>query len=84
MMTKKAMLSSKAYRALKPEAAQNLGLALHQLATNAEKFGAPSVPDGRVFIAWRQREGPDGSAVELEWHGQTGPQGENKAQAGVR
>ena len=30
--------------ALKPEAAQNLGLALHELAVNAAKFGALSVP----------------------------------------
>jgi two-component sensor histidine kinase len=32
--------------ALKPEAAQNLGLALHELAINAAKFGALSVPTG--------------------------------------
>ena len=36
--------------ALKPEAAQNLGLALHELAVNAAKFGALSVPGGRVSI----------------------------------
>src|SRR6185437_13376657 len=34
--------------ALKPEAAQSLGLALHELAANAARFGALSVPDGRV------------------------------------
>src|SRR5690349_18529246 len=41
--------------ALKPEAAQNLGLALHELANNAVKFGALSVPDGRVLISWNRR-----------------------------
>jgi PAS domain S-box-containing protein len=59
--------------ALKPEAAQNLGLALHELATNAEKFGALSVPAGRVSIAWRQQEGADGKGIELEWHERLGP-----------
>ena len=41
--------------ALKPEAAQNLGLALHELAVNAAKFGALSVPSGRVSITWALR-----------------------------
>ena len=41
--------------ALKPEAAQNLGLALHELAVNAAKFGALSVPSGRVSITWSRR-----------------------------
>jgi PAS domain S-box-containing protein len=37
---------------LKPEAAQNLGLALHELATNASKYGALSRPSGRIKIDW--------------------------------
>jgi PAS domain S-box-containing protein len=37
---------------LKPEAAQNLGLALHELATNAAKYGALSKEEGRVEIRW--------------------------------
>jgi PAS domain S-box-containing protein len=59
--------------ALKPEAAQNLGLALHELATNAEKFGALSVPTGRVSITWGHRETADGTAIELDWREQLGP-----------
>ncbi len=57
--------------ALKPEAAQNLGLALHELAINAEQFGALSVPGGRVSVTW----GPDrpGEAVALDWREQFGP-----------
>jgi PAS domain S-box-containing protein len=57
--------------ALKPEAAQNLGLALHELASNAKKFGALSVPDGRVSVSWG-RDGGDAS-VELIWLEQFGP-----------
>jgi PAS domain S-box-containing protein len=55
--------------ALKPEAAQNLGLALHELAVNAAKFGALSVPGGRVSIVWSLR----GNAIDLNWHEQNGP-----------
>jgi PAS domain S-box-containing protein len=59
--------------ALKPEAAQNFGLALHELAVNAAKFGALSVPDGRISISWEQRQVPDGEAIELDWREQFGP-----------
>jgi PAS domain S-box-containing protein len=59
--------------ALKPEAAQNLGLALHELAVNAAKFGALSVPTGRVAISWSQRETGAGSSVELDWREESGP-----------
>jgi PAS domain S-box-containing protein len=54
---------------LKPDAAQNLGLALHELAVNAGKFGALSVPGGRVSINWALR----GPALALKWCEQFGP-----------
>ena len=59
--------------ALKPEAAQNLGLALHELAVNAEKFGALSVPTGRICVTWGQHETPDGTGVSLTWREELGP-----------
>jgi PAS domain S-box-containing protein len=59
--------------AIKPEAAQNLGLALHELAVNAAKYGALSVPAGRVAITWNRLENVDGSAVELDWREKLGP-----------
>ena len=37
---------------LKPDAVHSLTLALHELATNAAKYGALSVPDGRVAVNW--------------------------------
>ena len=55
--------------ALKPEAAQNLGLALHELAINAAKFGALSVPGGRVSIDWSLRD----RAIDLNWREHNGP-----------
>ena len=60
--------------ALKPEAAQNLGLALHELAANAASFGALSVPQGRVSIVWRRDGTGGGNGVALDWREQFGPQ----------
>jgi two-component sensor histidine kinase len=37
---------------LEPEAARSIGLALHELATNACKYGALSVPGGKVAVHW--------------------------------
>jgi PAS domain S-box-containing protein len=39
---------------LTPDAAQNLGLAFHELATNASKYGALSVPTGRLLVKWER------------------------------
>jgi len=64
--------------ALKPEAAQNLGLALHELAVNAAKFGALSVPNGRVSISWALR----GHALTLEWREQFGPKVKSRRKKG--
>ncbi len=48
---------------LEPSAAQALALALHELATNAAKYGALSVPSGCVQIDWELK----GSRLELRW-----------------
>jgi two-component sensor histidine kinase len=58
---------------LKPEAAQNLGLALHELVINAARFGALSVPDGRVAIRWYRQETGDPNAIAIDWHEKFGP-----------
>ena len=58
--------------ALKPEAAQNLGLALHELAANAARFGALSVPDGRLSVTWERCDGA-GGGLALDWREQNGP-----------
>lgn len=55
---------------LKPEAAQSIGLALHELATNAAKYGALSRVRGRVRVTWDRL--PDGS-IELRWVESKGP-----------
>ena len=57
---------------LKPEAAQALGLALHELANNAKKFGALSVPQGQVSVTWSGLPQPDGR-IALKWIERGGP-----------
>jgi PAS domain S-box-containing protein len=46
--------------------AVQLGLVLHELATNARKYGALSIPEGRLAIAWRTEMQPEPELV-LEW-----------------
>jgi PAS domain S-box-containing protein len=58
---------------LKPEAAQALGLAFHELANNAKKFGALSVENGQVSITWRRVAQPEGDGVVLKWTESGGP-----------
>jgi len=58
---------------LKPEAAQALGLALHELANNAKKFGALSVPEGQVSVTWVRVPHRDGDSIELKWIESGGP-----------
>jgi len=59
---------------LAPVAVPYLGLALHELSTNAAKHGALSVPEGRVSIRWGTRTGPDqGERLWLRWAETAGP-----------
>ncbi|MFC3231520.1 sensor histidine kinase [Marinibaculum pumilum] len=54
---------------VRPEAAQQLGLAIHELATNAVKHGALSGEAGRVRLNWRLSGGAEdpGTAFVLDW-----------------
>lgn len=53
-----------------PTTAQSLGLVLHEMATNAAKYGAWSVPEGRVLIEWATT---DDGGLELVWTENGGP-----------
>ena len=59
--------------ALKPEAAQNLGLAMHELAVNAVKFGALSAPEGRIAVRWEYCDRAAGRMLALDWTESGGP-----------
>jgi two-component system CheB/CheR fusion protein len=54
--------------ALKSATVQTLALALHELATNAVKYGALSQPEAHLEICWEVREpGPDERRLFIDW-----------------
>ena len=55
---------------LAPNDALSLGLAIHELATNASKYGSLSVPGGRVEIVWEKLTD---KLARIEWSEQGGP-----------
>jgi two-component sensor histidine kinase len=57
-----------------PEAAQNIGLAVHELSTNAAKYGALSVPQGQVTVRWMCTDnGSDDARFRMLWIERGGP-----------
>jgi PAS domain S-box-containing protein len=55
---------------LRPEAVLNIGLALHELAINAERHGALSVPAGRVDLNWKVEGAGDRARLSIVWREQ--------------
>lgn len=58
---------------LGPKAALSLAMLLHELATNAIKHGALSVPEGRVEIAWAVEGAAADAVLRLSWREIDGP-----------
>ncbi|WP_168220299.1 PAS domain-containing protein [Azospirillum thermophilum] len=59
--------------AVAADVASNLALALHELATNATKYGALSVPGGRVSLSARVEKTEGGHELCIEWREAGGP-----------
>lgn len=60
--------------ALPPRHVLSLGMTLHELATNAAKYGALSVPGGEVRITWRVARAEDGARrLHIDWAESGGP-----------
>jgi len=55
---------------LETNTAQTIAVAVHELTTNAAKYGALSVPEGRVEIAWSHNAG---KSLMLRWSETGGP-----------
>ncbi len=58
---------------LSEETGGGLAMAIHELATNAIKYGALSVPDGRVSVEWTLTPSGDERLFSLTWKERGGP-----------
>jgi two-component sensor histidine kinase len=58
---------------LPSEAAVPIGMAIHELTTNAAKYGALSVDTGRVAIRWTSEPDAEGIRLALSWVEEGGP-----------
>jgi two-component sensor histidine kinase len=54
-------------------ATQALAMVLHELATNAAKYGALSTPHGRVEVNWNRGPGEDAANLSIAWREVGGP-----------
>lgn len=57
---------------IRPQKAQNFAMALHELLTNASKYGALSSPAGKVHISWSITRGND-PTLHFRWRESGGP-----------
>ncbi|MCB5174528.1 sensor histidine kinase [Microvirga lenta] len=58
---------------LQPSAVLAMGLAVHELATNAVKYGSLSMMEGRVSVMWAVTTGPGPASLLVEWTESGGP-----------
>jgi two-component sensor histidine kinase len=58
---------------LNPNRAMSMAMAVHELATNAVKYGAFSRRAGRVAVRWSLEDHADHAQLELEWSETGGP-----------
>jgi two-component sensor histidine kinase len=58
---------------LGPRNAQNLSLAIHELATNAAKHGALSTAGGKVEVSWKVGGNGKYNVLKLNWRESDGP-----------
>ena len=59
---------------LAPKDAQNFSLAVHELATNAVKYGALSRAEGKISIAWALTDAEGDRVLKFQWLERGGPE----------
>jgi PAS domain S-box-containing protein len=64
---------------LQPKSAQSIAIVLHELMTNAVKYGALSVPSGRLRVEWS----PGETEITIRWFEENGPPVNAPAHTGV-
>lgn len=63
-----------AHIVLSAEASQAMAMVLHELVTNAAKYGALSIPGGRVSVRWsREKEATGSDRLLIHWEETGGP-----------
>ena len=68
--------------ALPARQALALGMVIHELTTNAAKYGALSTPEGRVEVSWAVSGGAPGRSLTVHWRERGGPRVVEPAKAG--
>lgn len=65
-----------------PRIASAIAMTLHELGTNAAKYGALSRPEGRVSITWRVEPDPHAPRLHFVWRETGGPPATNPSRKG--
>lgn len=67
---------------LSPKTSLHLGLVLHELGTNARKYGSLSSPKGRLIVKWNVESTDKGSVIKLNWTEENGPRVKSPKKSG--
>jgi PAS domain S-box-containing protein len=68
---------------LEPDPSFALSSAVHELATNASKYGSLSGPAGRLELSWAVNRSEQGMSLELTWRERGGPPPRRGRHSGV-
>jgi two-component sensor histidine kinase len=68
-----AQVQAGAIAVLSEQQIMPLSLILHELAVNAAKYGAASVPDGVIRVSWEIDDKGDDKMLSLRWREENGP-----------